>query len=247
MACRVNRVSMWTTRMMHELKEHAAAVFVTLTYETPPPGGSVQKADLQKFFKRLRKNSGKKVRYYAGGEYGTNYHRPHYHAVVYGLGKQEKKVIDLSWGLGFTSVGDVNEKTCAYVAKYIMDKKTGKETKFYEEKKLNPEFAVMSRRPGIGARYIEKYQDEIAQRGFCLTDRKQVPIPRFYLWKMKDNPKIQELREERQKIRGDEERKKVLENVTKNGYQDQDNVTILQRQSVKNNLEGRMRLKRGKL
>ena len=51
-----------------------------------PDNGSLVVADLQKFFKRLRKQYAKrntciKLRYYAC-EYGDRHGRPHYHAIV---------------------------------------------------------------------------------------------------------------------------------------------------------------------
>ena len=44
---------------------------------------TLSKDDLQKFFKRLRKNYGKKVRYFACGEYGPKHYRPHYHLLFF--------------------------------------------------------------------------------------------------------------------------------------------------------------------
>ena len=43
----------------------------------------LSKTDLQKFFKRLRKSYGKKVRYFACGEYGPEHFRPHYHVLFF--------------------------------------------------------------------------------------------------------------------------------------------------------------------
>ncbi len=44
---------------------------------------TLSKSDLQLFFKRLRKNYGKEVRYFACGEYGPKHYRPHYHLLFY--------------------------------------------------------------------------------------------------------------------------------------------------------------------
>lgn len=43
----------------------------------------LSKSDLQKFLKRLRKAYGKKVRYFACGEYGPKTFRPHYHLLFF--------------------------------------------------------------------------------------------------------------------------------------------------------------------
>ena len=69
-------------RCMHEAQMHECNCFVTLTYEVAPR--SLQYEDFQKFLKRLRKNSGKAVRYFACGEYGEEGGRPHFHALPLG-------------------------------------------------------------------------------------------------------------------------------------------------------------------
>ena len=58
--CKLNSAKMWSIRIMHELKSWDSALFVTLTYndEHLPKDNSLDKRDLQLFFKRLRKNCG---------------------------------------------------------------------------------------------------------------------------------------------------------------------------------------------
>lgn len=55
--CRIDRSRSWALRCVHESKMHDANCFITLTYndENKPYGGSLDKTDLQKFLKRLRK------------------------------------------------------------------------------------------------------------------------------------------------------------------------------------------------
>lgn len=63
-------------------------MFVTLTYrdEEMPEPPDVSKDELQRFFKRLRRRiEPRRLRYYACGEYGEKYGRPHYHAAIFGL------------------------------------------------------------------------------------------------------------------------------------------------------------------
>ena len=58
--CRSNRASAWSFRLMQEDKRSLSSLFVTLTYNTDHvpilKSGymSLNKGDLQKFFKRLR-------------------------------------------------------------------------------------------------------------------------------------------------------------------------------------------------
>jgi hypothetical protein len=91
-ACRIARTREWTVRIMHEMSCHDNAVFATLTYDDDhlPPDRSISKDELQRFIKRLRKELGdRKIRYFACGEYGETTNRPHYHAIIFGLGLTE--------------------------------------------------------------------------------------------------------------------------------------------------------------
>ena len=85
-ACRLNKSRDWATRCVLEAKMHDENCFITLTYndENLPKDYGLCKEDLTLFFKRLRKNTGEKIRYYAAGEYGDLYGRPHYHACLFG-------------------------------------------------------------------------------------------------------------------------------------------------------------------
>ena len=94
---RIARRQEWSMRVIHELAGYKDAVFLTLTYSDDhlPDNGSLVVADLQKFFKRLRKQYAKrntciKLRYYACGEYGDRHGRPHYHAIVCGLSLRQR-------------------------------------------------------------------------------------------------------------------------------------------------------------
>ena len=86
-----------------------------------PENASISKREVQLFFKRLRKSSDKKLRYYACGEYGGRFGRPHYHAIVYGLlpDQETRALVKDTWGLGLVHVGSVTYDSCRYVAQYI--------------------------------------------------------------------------------------------------------------------------------
>ena len=94
-------------RMIHELESFDCAVFVTLTYDDEhlPENASLVVSDLQKYIKRVRKECdkiGKRIRYFACGEYGDRYGRPHYHAIIFGLSqsKSDKVIMDSKWPYG---------------------------------------------------------------------------------------------------------------------------------------------------
>lgn len=120
--------------------------------------------------------------------------RPHYHAIVLGYdfpdrhytGEREGLPIyespELSelWPFGFHEIGSCSFQAAAYVARYVMKKQTGKKvdeghytrydpwTNTWNE--VDPEFSVMSRRPGIGKDWFEKYQSDLYPSDEC-------PIP----------------------------------------------------------------------
>lgn len=113
--CRLEHSRQFAARCMHESTLWDSNYFLTLTYapEHLPPGGTLVKDDLQKFWKRLRKwiftpyplgdgrvpeyeeqitSTGRVrkivtngIRYFACGEYGGRLGRPHYHAIVFNL------------------------------------------------------------------------------------------------------------------------------------------------------------------
>ena len=141
------------------------------------PVFTLVKKDFQDFMKRLRFYQGdNKSRFYGCGEYGLSTFRPHYHAIIFGLhlddlqpfGKNElgqqyylSEKLSQIWGKGFVSVGEVNWETCAYVARYVTKKLTGSLSGIYDFTGTEPEFSLMSRRPGIAWQYFDDHKDEI--------------------------------------------------------------------------------------
>lgn len=147
--CRINKSREWTHRILLESMMHAKCCFVTLTYndECLPSDGLVSKSELQKFFKRLRYYGNCNIRYYGVGEYGSDSLRPHYHAIVYGLGVEDVELIGKAWRFGFVSVGDVTKDSARYVTKYVIKGMAKKDVEIHKK-----EFMISSRKGGgIGA------------------------------------------------------------------------------------------------
>ena len=71
-SCRLDKSKEKAIRCIHEAMMHEQNCFLTLTYsnENLPGGGNLRHRDFQKFMKRLRFKTGKKVRFYMCGEYG---------------------------------------------------------------------------------------------------------------------------------------------------------------------------------
>lgn len=192
-ACRVRRREEWTLRLQLERLSHETCSFVTLTYaeEWLPHQGTLVKRDLQNFFKRLRKMYPKPIRYFACGEYGDQFGRPHYHAIIFGLSPFEFSFVSACWRFGIVDVRDANIKNMRYVAGYVSKKFSKTKQEFYDaHPSLLPEFCLSSRRPGLGVPSLELIlKNSIIQNGdivpYLIFGDKKVKIPRFVLNKMR--------------------------------------------------------------
>lgn len=211
--CRMQYAASWANRIMLEAQYHEKSYFITLTYdeehvptETAEDGSTVltlQPKDFQDFLKRLRDQQdyhhGNKIRFYGVGEYGSKFHRPHYHVIIFGLilddivdhGKNangtllhDSPTINRLWGKGITEVSELNWQNSAYCARYTVKKLGKKETDFYEKNHLVPEFSRMSLKPAIGAKYFDEHMEDIYK-----YDRVSIPLangsrtvkpPRYY-------------------------------------------------------------------
>lgn len=217
--CRIDRAQQWAGRMMCEAKQYPLdqLYFVTLTYDDehlPTPHEivkketgeivysefrSLNKSDLQKFLKRLRKNSGQKFRYFASGEYGSKSYRPHYHIIFFGLRIDDlfpvsknqyghiyykSHFIEDTWKAGKVIIGKVDYESCRYVAKYCLKKLTGKASTFYDDIGVIPEFCTMSRKPGIGKEYFEEHYEDIYKTDSLVLSSSQglfkIRVPRYF-------------------------------------------------------------------
>ena len=77
------------------------------------------------------------------------------------------------------SVGKVTFETAAYVAGYVTKKITGPAAAEHYQGRT-PEYATMSRRPGIGTSFLTKYQDEIYQNDSVIIRGIEVRPPKAY-------------------------------------------------------------------
>lgn len=186
--CLQNRRNSWAIRLRFEAKDHLFSHFITLTYsdDTIPINHddlyTLDKRDCQKFLKRLRKRLGDdKIRYFLCGEYGSNTHRPHYHAIIFGLDPTKYDIPTLiheSWQLGHVHVGTVTEKSIMYVTKYCV-----KSTDDVADSR-EPVFCLMSRRPGLGSNYLlthkEWHTSDDNRHYLVLPGGYKHSLPRYY-------------------------------------------------------------------
>lgn len=195
--CRLEYSRSWAVRCMHEASMHEENCFVTLTQDDDHlDGGSLNKKHCQDFLKRLRSRYDKRrIRFYLSGEYGTDTIRPHYHALLFGFDLPDKKywsfrdgnkvwtsdILEETWGRGLAEIGSVTFESAAYCARYMVQKFKGpKEVveKYYDG--LQPEFALMSRKPGIGFEYYQKFGREIYSHDSVIIDGHEQKPPLYY-------------------------------------------------------------------
>lgn len=217
--CRMDRAKAWTVRIEHEAQMWERNRFVTLTYrdDALPADLSLRYRDVQLFMKRLRKRAGPgngPVRFFLCGEYGGRTGRPHYHAILFNFAPPDERFlangtarsewIEDVWSHGHAVLGSVTSSSAAYVAGYTL-KKAGRApivvdhaTGEYFERE--PEFVQMSRRPGIGARWFERFgADVFPQDQAVMSGGKVKRPPRYYFEKFKatDPAKAEDVRERR--------------------------------------------------
>lgn len=206
---------------MHEASMHEHNSFITLTYDAEhvPDRGQLEHKDFQDFMKRLRKHGA--VRYYMAGEYGSLNGRPHYHAGLFGWDWDDKIFYKTTasgediytsarlqklWPWGFSSTADVTFESMAYVARYCMDKKTGdaaeehyKRFDYLGEYQLNPEYNRMSLKPGIGATWLKKYNQDVYNYDYVIVNGHETRPPKYYdkLFDAENPLQMEYLKEER--------------------------------------------------
>ncbi len=206
--CRLARSLTWALRCTHEAHHNEDNCFITLTYDDEhlPKDGSVNVKHYQLFMKRLRKKYEPKIiRFFHCGEYGDNFGRPHYHAILFNHDFQDKKqetkneqgdplyysqeLTDL-WGMGHTVLGAFTFETAAYVSRYIIKKITGPEAGHHYScidpytgeiiYELLPEYTTMSRRPGIGQNWYDRYKNDVFPSDNVIHKGNRHPVPRYY-------------------------------------------------------------------
>ena len=187
--CLQNKRLDWAFRLEMEAKYSVGADFVTLTYSDSNllykvHGGvarpTLEKNVFRKFIKDLRYRqacySSRPLRFYGVGEYGSQTRRPHYHVMLFNLDRNALFGMHKVWAKGSIDVGSVTPESCAYVCKYMI-------TREAELEGVEPPFALMSRRPGIGDAFRVKMFDFYRQYGKPLVpvgNGKYRRLARFY-------------------------------------------------------------------
>jgi len=145
------------------------------------------------------------IRFFMVGEYGFKSWRPHYHMLLFNYDFRDKYAwgrsvsgddtyrsakLEELWPYGHSVLGIVTPASAAYVAGYCLKKVMGRAAsdEFYswtdeatgEVCSVRPEFCVMSRRPGVGAWWYDKYKSDVLPCDYVVRDGRKSKVPRFY-------------------------------------------------------------------
>lgn len=203
----MDKAQQWGIRIAHEATEHAENSFLTLTYDDEhlPEDYSISVRETQLFIKRLRKSlEPKQIRFYICGEYGDQNGRPHYHAIIFGHDFPDKTLwrktpsgmytyrspsLEKLWTFGHSEIGTVTRQSGAYVARYMLKKISGPPAGSHYQRlhpvtgqicDVQPEFSHMSTRPGLGYRWIDKYEGDAFPSGYLVDNGQKTLVPQYY-------------------------------------------------------------------
>lgn len=155
-----------------------------------------------------------------------NLGRPHFHACLFNCDfpdlesygsrdgdlRYTSAMLENIWRYGFVDVGELNFESAGYVARYCLKKVTGAmaDDHYYSVDLdgamtfISPEFVLMSRRPGIGRDWYEKYRDDVFPSDECpVVGRDPIKkVPRYYeeLFRNQDPLKLEEIKKLRKEF-----------------------------------------------
>lgn len=163
----------------------------------------------QAFIKSLRRKI-RPFKYFLCGEYGGETLRPHYHLCLMGEDFHKDRetyryatpnghplftsaTVNAAWPHGTHNlIGALTTESACYVASYVNKKFKGPNTDnryktlFIEEDgtaeihQLKPEFATMSRRPGLGSTWFDKYHKEVYPADEVILNGRPRRPPKYY-------------------------------------------------------------------
>ena len=81
--------------------------------------------------------------------------------------------------MGHCSIGELTFDSAAYVARYCTKLVTGKEREAHYAGRT-PEFALMSRRPGIGARWLDEFVHDVYPSDELVVNGRPTKPPRYF-------------------------------------------------------------------
>lgn len=192
-----------------QLYDSNVFVTFTYSDDSLPRSLSLEYPDFAGFMKRLRRrlrgvtqvtDGRKPIRFFVSGEYGGRTRRPHWHAILFNTrfpdqvrlvnGTYRSTVCEELWNRGNVVIGDVTPRSAAYVAGYTLKKVHGQRAAAHYEDVVDvntgelhsrrPEFVVMSRRPGIGSWWYDRYGGDVFPHDRAVMEGKCYKVPRYY-------------------------------------------------------------------
>lgn len=207
--CRLDKQRDWTARICHEARLWPVNAWLTITYDEAnlPWDQSLNLRHWQLFIKHLRRDlAPRQIRFIAQGEYGDQTGRPHYHAVVFNYSSGDLKIwkprdgmapiflaprLTALWKKGNVFESPFEPGCANYIAAHCvkrLSQEKAEESGLLQRLHLQtgewitarPEFWVMSRRPGIGAGYFDRYADELWTHDSVILHNREASVPRYY-------------------------------------------------------------------
>lgn len=164
------------------------------------------------------------ISYFGCGEFGENAtFRPHYHLNIFNLALPDmvpwrksdsgelsyrSEFLERAWSFGHVECAPATVKTMAYTSGYVVKKLTGDagerlyvrpDVQTGEVHQLEPPFALASREPAIGLRWLRQWKRDLAAGAFIMIDGRREPVPTYFLRKLEagDPPFYAQLAKER--------------------------------------------------
>lgn len=130
--------------------------------------------------------------------------RPHFHCILFGHDFPDREYwgdskggyplyrsaeLELAWTGGHSWVQDFTKETANYVAQYTLKKITGPEQEDRYKKfnintgeivQVHPEYGRMSRNPGLGADFFDRWTDDLYNKDYITIDGVKHKVPEYY-------------------------------------------------------------------
>ena len=116
------------------------------------------------------------------------------------------EILEKLWPYGFVSIGDVTFNSAAYVARYCCKVITGDDAVGHYQGR-SPEFALMSRRPGIGKGWFETFAGDCFPKDYVTLRGVRMSVPKYYdyLYDIADPDEFEKVKAERRYDRSENE------------------------------------------
>lgn len=202
LSCRVDKRILWSNRINLECLKYHGFAFCTFTYDElylPYQSNSLYPTLCKKHFSmyidkirhwtKKRANSAhsdfQNWKYFACGEYGDKFNRPHYHCIFLGLDHIEcRKIFERSWKFGMVKVLPMRSGSVNYILKYLFKNDSADSRGQFVDNGLEPPFLSFS--PSLGSDLFYSQKDNINKYGVMKFGTRSIPVPSYYKNKIFD-------------------------------------------------------------